>query len=68
MNPNPNRDPIPQSLEQLEIMLENMKRSLREVLNDQEMYQRWKEIQIALLVRLIDKKEEEIRIRSRLQN
>ena len=43
MNPYPNRDLFPLSLEQLERMLENMKRSLRELIGDQEMDQRWKD-------------------------
>ena len=68
MHQYPNRDLFPLSLEQLERMLENMKRSLRELMANQEMDQRWKELQIGLLLHLISKQEQEIRNRRRLQN
>ena len=57
----------PQSLEALERMLQNAKGHLRVIINDQELDQQWKDLQIRLLVQLINKQEEKISNLRRLQ-
>ena len=57
----------PQSLEALERMLQNAKRHLRMIINDQELDEQWKDLQIRLLLQLINKQEEKISNLRRLQ-